>query len=152
MPMKHSQSQKKRWTYSESCVYNLSYHIIWCPKYRKPILVGDVAERLRELLCEKAEANGWRIRTLEIMPDHVHVFLSATPSDAVAQILATLKGGTARQMREEFPYLKRFLPTLWTRSYYVESVGHVSSKTIEKYIADQKLRSAMQKRRHSPHG
>lgn len=152
MPMKHSQSQKKRWTYSESCVYNLSYHIIWCPKYRKPILVGDVAERLRELLFEKAEANGWRIRTLEIMPDHVHVFLSATPSDAVAQILATLKGGTARQMREEFPHLKRFLPTLWTRSYYVESVGHVSSKTIEKYIADQKLRSATQKRRHSSHG
>lgn len=149
--MKHSQIQKKRWTYSETCVYNLSYHIFWCPKYRKRILVGDVAERLRELLYQKADENGWMIRSLEIMPDHVHVFLSATPSDAVAQILAKLKGGTARQMREEFPQLKRFLPTLWTRSYYVESVGHVSAKTIEKYIADQKLRSASQKRRHSTH-
>lgn len=150
--MRHSEIKKKRWTYSETCVYNLSYHIIWCPKYRMRILVGDVAARLKELLYEKAHENGWTVRSLEIMPDHVHIFLSATPSDAVAQILAVLKGGTARQMREEFPHLKRFLPTLWTRSYYVESVGHVSSRTIEKYIADQKLRSASQKRRHSSHG
>lgn len=149
--MHHSRTQKKRWTYSDTCVYNLSYHIIWCPKYRKRILVGDVADRLKELLYLKSEANGWTIRSLEIMPDHVHVFLTATPSDAVAQILAILKGGTARQLRNEFPHLKRLLPTLWTRSYYVESVGHVSARTIEKYIADQKLRSATQRRRHSTH-
>lgn len=149
--MRHPEIQRKRWTYSSTCVYNLSYHIVWCPKYRRPVLVSDVADRLRELLIRKAETNGWTVRSLEIMPDHVHVFLSVTPSESIAQVLAVLKGGTARQLREEFPHLKRLLPTLWTRSYYVESVGHVSAKTIEKYIADQKQRSATQKRRHSTH-
>ncbi len=152
MDENNSTKRGKRWVFSETCVYNLSYHIVWCPKYRRKVLVGDVADRLRELLCEKAEENGWKIRSLKIMPDHVHVFLSATPSDAVALILAKLKGGTAKRLREEFPHLKKLLPSLWTRSYYVESVGHVSARTIEKYIAEQKLRSFAKKRLHSSHG
>lgn len=146
--MKHL-AAVKRWTYSSSCVYNLSYHIIWCPKYRLPVLVGEVAERLRVLILEKAAENGWVVRSIEVMPDHVHVFLSATPSDSVARILAVLKGGTSKALRTEFPCLRRRLPTLWTRSYYVESVGHVSEKTIERYIQDQKPRSG--KGRHSSH-
>lgn len=146
--MKPSAS-KKRWVYSPTCVYNLSYHLIWCPKYRKPVLVGAVAERLRDLILDKAEAGGWVVRDLEVMPDHVHVFLSAAPSDSVAQIMAALKGGTARTLREEFPQLRRKLPSLWTRSYYAESVGHVSEKTVRRYIQDQKLRGG--NGRHSSH-
>jgi len=150
--MKHSETASARWTYSSSCVYNLSYHIIWCPKYRKRVLVGDVAEKLKAFIIDRSARNGWTVRSLEVMPDHVHVFLSAKPSNSVAQILAVLKGGSAKVLRDEFPHLKRLLPSLWTRSYYVESVGHVSAKTIERYINDQKTRSASSTWRHSTHG
>lgn len=113
------------------------------------MLVGAVERRLRELILEKAAANGWVVRSLEIMPDHVHVFLSAAPSDSVALILSVLKGGTSKVLRTEFPLLRKVLPTLWTRSYYVESVGHVSEKAIMRYIEDQKLRPKGE--RHSSH-
>lgn len=146
--MKHSQVNR-RWTYAGTCVFNLSYHIIWCPKYRRPLLVDGVDTFLRKLLEQRCEEYGWTIHSLEIMPDHVHLFLSVTPADSVAQVVSILKGGSARELRERFPHLKRLLPTMWTRSYYVESVGHVSAKTIEKYIADQKVRPKYT--RHSSH-
>ena len=150
--MRHSDIASSRWTYDPSCVYNLSYHIIWCPKYRKKVLVGDVAEKLKEFIVSRSNDNGWTVRSLEVMPDHVHVFLSAKPTNSVAQILSVLKGGSAKALRDTFPHLKRLLPSLWTRSYYVESVGHVSAKTIERYISDQKTRSSSTMRRHSTHG
>jgi putative transposase len=97
-----------------------------------------VEERLRSLLIEKATANGWDIPELEIMPDHVHLFVKATPSDSIAHITSQLKGYTSFSLRNEFPHLKQRVPTLWTRSYYVETIGHISEKTILKYIEDQK--------------
>lgn len=150
--MRHSEKASTRWTYSSSCVYNLSYHIIWCPKYRKKVLVGEVAEKLKAFIEDRSMDNGWTVRSLEVMPDHVHVFLSAKPSNSIAQILSVLKGGSAKILRDAFPHLKRLLPSLWTRSYYVESIGHVSAKTIERYIADQKTRPSSTGRRHSTHG
>ena len=146
--MKHSQV-KRRWTYAGTCVFNLSYHIIWCPKYRRPLLVDGVDTFLRTMLEQRCAEYGWTIRSLEIMPDHVHLFLSVTPADSVAQVVSILKGGSAKELREHFPHLKRLLPTMWTRSYYVESVGHVSAKTIERYIHDQKTRPKVI--RHSSH-
>ena len=77
---------------------------------------------------------------MEIMPDHVHIFIMATPSDCVAHIASQLKGYTSHQLRDEFPHLRSRLPTLWTRSYYVESVGHISEHTIRKYIEEQKTK------------
>lgn len=148
--MRHSLKATRRWTFSDTCVYNLSYHIIWCPKYRRPLLKDGVDDYLRELIERRCSESGWTIRSLEIMPDHVHLFLSVTPSDSIAQVMSVLKGGTAREMRERFPHLKRLLPAMWTRSYYVESVGHVSEKTIERFIADQKVRP--KESRHSSHG
>ena len=76
----------ERWKTNPGCVYNVSYHIIWCTKYRRKLLLGEVEERLRSLLIEKATANGWDIPELEIMPDHVHLFVKATPSDSIAHI------------------------------------------------------------------
>lgn len=128
----------KRWKTNPGCVYNVSYHIIWCTKYRRKLLLGEVEERLRSLLIEKATANGWDIPELEIMPDHVHLFVKATPSDSIAHITSQLKGYTSFSLRNEFPHLKQRVPTLWTRSYYVETIGHISEKTILKYIEDQK--------------
>ena len=129
---------KKRWTTSNKAVYNLGYHIIWCPKYRRKVLTSDVAKRLRELLYEKATSIDVEIETLEIMPDHVHLLVKASPVDSPHFIVQQLKGYTSRILRAEFSHLRSRLPTLWTRSYYIESVGHISEDTVRRYIEDQK--------------
>lgn len=127
-----------RWTTSNKAVYNLGYHLIWCPKYRRTVLVDQVEIRLRELLHEKAAKIDVTIETLEIMPDHVHLFIKTTPVNSPHYIVQQLKGYTSRVLRQEFAGLKTRLPTLWTRSYYIESVGHISEATVKKYIENQK--------------
>lgn len=129
---------KNRYHYSAHCVFNLGYHIIWCPKYRRKVLVNGVDERLKELLCQKALQIDVTIEKMEVMPDHVHLFVKAPPIIAVHFIVNQLKGYTSRLLRIEYPHLRSRLPTLWSRSYYCESIGHISEKTIERYIADQK--------------
>lgn len=129
---------KERYTTSAHCIYNLGYHIIWCPKYRRKVLVDGIDDRLKELLLEKAADLGVTIEKMEVMPDHVHLFVKGKPSMAVQHVVNQLKGYTSVMLRREFPRLKSRLPTLWTRSYYVESVGHISESTITKYIEDQK--------------
>lgn len=126
------------YSYSSHSVYNLGYHIIWCPKYRRKVLVNGVDERLKELLLEKAAALEITIEKMEVMPDHVHLFVKGKPTLAVHFIVNQLKGYTSVMLRREFPKLKSRLPTLWTRSYYAESVGHISEDTIKRYIEDQK--------------
>jgi len=129
---------KDRYTTSAHCIYNLGYHIIWCPKYRRKVLVNGIDERLKELLNEKAAALEITIEKMEVMPAHVHLFVKGKPSVPVQHIVNQLKGYTSVMLRREFPRLKSRLPTLWTRSYYVESVGHISEETITRYIEDQK--------------
>ena len=127
-----------RYTKSRSATYNLGYHIIWCPKYRRKVLVGEIAERLKVLLKEKATEIGLVIENMEVLPDHVHLLVKCDPTDSPQYIVGQLKGYTSFKLRSEFPELKSRLPTLWTRSYYVESVGHISQATIKKYIEEQK--------------
>lgn len=122
---------------NRGAAYSLGYHVVWCPKYRRPVLVGPVAERLRELIHDKAAEHGWTIVTLEIMPDHVHLFVRTDPEASPSYIANQFKGMTSRVLRQEFPELKRRLPTLWSRSYFVSSVGHVSAATVQKYIETQ---------------
>jgi len=128
----------KRWKRSATTVYNIGYHFIWCPKYRRKVLVGEVAERLKELLLQKAGEIGAEIAQMEVMPDHVHLFVKTDPRNSPHFIVQQFKGYTSKVLREEFPLLKSRLPSLWTRSYYCESVGHISDETIRKYIEDQK--------------
>jgi len=127
-----------RWKRSNTCVYNIGYHIIWCPKYRRRVLTGNIELRLKELLVEQSTKNGYSIESMEVMPDHIHIFIKVDPTDSPHKVVQQLKGYTSRMLRMEFPNLKTRMPTLWTRSYYCESVGHISEKTIEKYILDQK--------------
>jgi len=127
-----------RWTHSNTTIYNLGYHIIWCPKYRRKVLVGDIEKRLRELLNEKASQIEVTIETLEIMPDHLHLFVKTSPTASPHWIVQQLKGYTSHELRREFRELRTRLPSLWTRSYYVESCGHISEETIKKYIEEQK--------------
>ena len=131
-------SVQKRWTTNNTCVYNIGYHLIWCPKYRRKVLIDEVELELKKLLLQKAEQIGIIIDTMEVMPDHVHLFVKATPADSPQYIVGMLKGYSARMLRDKFAHLKRRLPCLWTRSYYCESVGHISERTIKKYIEDQK--------------
>lgn len=119
-------------------VYTLHYHFVWCPKYRRKVLHGAIADRLKALLHEKAAALGVAIEGLEVLPDHVHLFVAASPTDAPQYLANQFKGYTSRVLRDEFPGLKSRLPSLWSRSFYVGSAGHVSADTIQKYIEQQK--------------
>lgn len=127
-----------RWKSSQHAVYNCAYHLIWCPKYRRKVLINGIDTRLKELLIEKATKHGWIIEKMEVMPDHVHLFIKATTVDAPIYIVSQLKGYSSFILRNEFHTLKSRLPTLWTRSYYCETIGHISERTIKKYIEDQK--------------
>lgn len=129
---------KTRWTTSNKAVFNIGYHLIWCTKYRRKILSADIEARTRELFSCKALEMDLLIESMEIMPDHVHLFIRASPVDSPHYIVQQLKGHSSRILREEFPEISRRLPTLWTRSYYCESVGHISEETIRRYIEDQK--------------
>ena len=128
----------ERWTASHHTVHNLGYHFIWCPKYRRSVLVDGIDDRLKELLHQKSKELGCVIEEMEVMPDYVHIFVKAKPIHAPHYIVGQLKGFTSKMLRSEYPKLKSRLPTLWTRAYFVESVGHISESTIRKYIENQK--------------
>ncbi len=123
---------------TKGCVYHIAYHIAWIPKYRKSILVGEIAKRLESLIHEIAEKYGFKILALEVMPDHVHLFVSAHPKFAPATLVKLFKGITARKLFKEFPELKKKLwdGHLWTPSYYVGTAGNVSTETIRRYIEE----------------
>jgi putative transposase len=127
-----------RYTRNVGTTYSLKYHIVWCPKYRRPVLVDAVAGRLRDLLAEKAAELGMTTHALEVMPDHVHLLVDSDPTRCVAEIVNRLKRFTSRALRDEFRSLRSRLPTLWSRSYFAGSVGHVSAATIARYIANPK--------------
>jgi putative transposase len=127
-----------RYKKNAAAVFSLKYHLVWCPKYRRPVLRDAVERRLRELIEEKSAELGMVIHALDVMPDHVHLFVESDPTRCVAEIVNRLKGSTSRILRGEFSSLRSRLPTLWSRSYYAGTVGHVSAATIERYIADQK--------------
>ena len=97
--------------------------LVWCPKYRRRILGGRVAARCGELLEQIADEHGWEIVATEVMPDHGHLFVRVGPTDASAQVVRAFTGRTARVLRSEFPYLRRFAKVLWSPSYVAASVG-----------------------------
>ncbi|MDD4804555.1 MAG: IS200/IS605 family transposase [Candidatus Pacebacteria bacterium] len=126
-----------RWKTSKTTVYNLGYHIIFCPKYRRKVLTGQVKNRLAELFNIKADELSVKIQDMTIMPHYVRLFIKASPVLAPHFIINQFKGYSSKVLRNEFPSLKSRLPSLWTRNYYIESVGHISEETIYKYIQDQ---------------
>lgn len=120
-------------------VSQINYHFVFGPKRRKKVLIKNVGRRLEEIIYQKAKELECDVLALEIMPDHVHLFISCPPTIAPHQIMFRIKGASSRILREEFPHLLK-LPSLWTRSYYCGTAGHVSSETIKKYIANQHTR------------
>lgn len=127
-----------RYAKNAGAVFSLKHHIVWCPKYRRLVLTAPVDVRLKELLAEVAVEHDMTIHAIEVMPDHVHLFIESDPTLCVAEIVNRMKGRTSRVLRQEFPSLRSRLPTLWSRSYFAATVGAVSEATIRRYIEAQK--------------
>ena len=120
----------------EHRVHLIVYHLIWCPKRRKSVLVGPVAGRCRELLEGKCAERGWTILALAIQPDHLHLCVRVWPSDSAAEVVKECKGITSFALRKEYPQLRK-LPSMWTRSYFASTAGDVSQETIQRYLDAQ---------------
>jgi putative transposase len=128
-----SQEGKTRSTH-----YSIAYHLVWIPKYRRKILVGDVEAETKRLIAECCERNQLKLLALETDIDHVHVFVSAPPRYSPANIANLLKGYSSRFLRQKFPKLKKICgkDSLWTSAYYVGTAGAISTEVVRRYITD----------------
>jgi len=124
---------------TQTTVSLINYHFVFCPRYRRKVLVKDVDRRFREILQEVCNEIEVVIVALEVMPDHVHLFANTLPSISPSDIMAKVKGVTSRRLRQEFNHL-RHLPSLWTRSFFCSTAENISSETILRYIEEQKTR------------
>lgn len=122
----------------EHRVHLIVYHLIWCPRRRKAILIGQVKDRCQQLIEDKCKEQGWLMLALAIQPDHIHVFVRVWPSESAADVVKALKGVTSFHLRKEFGEVTSKLPSLWTRSYFASTAGNVSKETIQHYIEAQK--------------
>jgi putative transposase len=120
--------------------HRLQIHIVWIPKYRKRILKGKIAVRLRQLLYQACKMNRWWIGQLAVQEDHVHAMIQIKPNESVSQVVQILKGGSSRVIRSEFPELEEFLwgESLWADGYFAETVGQVEESVVSKYIREQR--------------
>ncbi|WP_258112661.1 IS200/IS605 family transposase [Alicyclobacillus sp. SP_1] len=123
---------------NHNVVYSCKYHVVWCPKYRRRVLTSEVEERLKAILHEVAEERQAEIIELEVMPDHVHLLVEVDPQFGIHRLVRLMKGRSSHHLREEFPWLKKRLPTLWTNSYFVSTVGGAPLAVIKQYIENQK--------------
>ena len=126
------------------CKHNINYHIIWIPKYRKKLLTGKVVEVLRTIIEGQCQEIGCEKLALEIMPDHIHLFVGAKPTHRPCDIIHKIKGNTSIQLRRCFPHLKylgyhygKIFDVLWASGYYCGSAGHVSQEAVARYISEQ---------------
>ena len=131
---------------TETTVYCCRYHIIFCPKYRRKVLLEPIAERFKQIVMSMQEEQNFYVLGMEVMPDHVHMLLDIDPTIGVNVVVARIKGKTAHILNREFPELTRKLPTLWTRSKFIATVGSVSLEVVKKYIEDQKINEQRRKK------
>ena len=123
---------------NRNVVYSCKYHVVWCPKYRRKVLVNGVDSRLKELIIQICQEIQVEIIEMEIMPDHVHLLIEVDPQFGIHKAIKLIKGRTSRILRTEFPYLRTKLPTLWTNSYFVSTVGGAPLSVIKQYVENQK--------------
>jgi putative transposase len=119
--------------------YRLMYHIVWIPKYRKRVLKGRIAERIKDLLRQCAEVNDWEIEELSIQSEHVHMMVQLKPSISVSKAVQLFKGGSSRVIREEFPELEEFLwgDSFWADGYFAVTCGKIDEEAVRRYIKNQ---------------
>lgn len=136
--MSANKSGERQYKRNRHVVYSCKYHIVWCPKYRRKVLVNGVDSRLKTILQQTAAEMQVEILELEVMPDHVHLLCEVDPQLGVHRWVKTLKGRSSRWLRQEFPWLRSRLPTLWTHSYFVSTVGGAPLAIVKQYIENQK--------------
>lgn len=123
---------------NNNVVYSCKYHVVWCPKYRRSVLINGVEARLKELIKETCGHLNVEIIEMEIMPDHVHLLIEVDPQYGIHKAVKQIKGHSSRVLREEFPWLKSRLPSLWTNSYFVSTVGGAPLAAMKQYVRNQK--------------
>jgi putative transposase len=119
-------------------LYSCKYHVVFCPKYRRNVLVNGVDTRLEAIINQIAKESGCEILELEVMPDHVHILCEVDPQFGVHKFVKRVKSRSSRLLRQEFPHLKSRLPTLWTNAYFVSSIGRAPTAILKQYIENQK--------------
>jgi putative transposase len=122
---------------NNNVVYACRYHVVWCPKYRRPVLVGDIAERLTALIGEDLATLDGQLVEVSVQPDHVHLLVGVDPQFGIHRLVKQVKGRSSRVLRQEFPSLRSRMNTLWTNSYYVATTGGAPLATIQRYIEQQ---------------
>ncbi|MBF0459450.1 MAG: IS200/IS605 family transposase [Nitrospirae bacterium] len=122
---------------NNNIVYSCKYHVVWCPKYRRKVLVNEVADRLKQLVEQKALDVRAEIIEMEVMPDHVHLLVDIDPQFGIHKLVKLIKGYSSRILRQEFKHLKSRLPSLWTNSYFVATVGGAPLAIVKQYIENQ---------------
>ena|SRR3989338_6914056 len=122
-----------------STKHRLLTHLVWCPKYRRRVLLGEVSRRLNELFIQACEVNDWEILELNIQRDHIHLLIQTNPRESISEVVHKLKGGSSFIIRKEFPDLEEFLwgDSFWCDGYFAESVGQTNEKNIKEYIKNQ---------------
>ncbi|HEX6122444.1 MAG TPA: IS200/IS605 family transposase [Ktedonobacterales bacterium] len=123
---------------NNNVVYICRYHVVFCPKYRRKVLTPPIDERLKTMLAEQIERWGQDLIEMEVLPDHVHLLVGCDPQFGIHRLVKLLKGHSSHALREEFPTLKRRLPSLWTNSYFVATTGGVTLETLTRYVQNQK--------------
>lgn len=123
---------------NHNVVYSCKYHVVWCPKYRRKVLVDGVDTRLKELITEICNESHIDIIEMEIMPDHVHLLMEVDPQFGIHKAVKLIKGRTSNILRQEFKWLRSRIPSLWTHSYFVSTIGTAPLSAIKRYIEDQK--------------
>jgi len=123
---------------NNNVVYRCTYHVVWCPKYRRKVIGGAMEVRLKEIIREVCAERDAPIVELETMPDHVHLLVSCDPQYGIHRLVKQIKGRSSRLLRDEFPYLKSRMPTLWTNSYFVATVGGATLEVVKRYVENQR--------------
>jgi putative transposase len=129
---------ERKFKSNNNVVYSCKYHVVWCPKYRRKVLVNGVDVRLKEILQEVVSETTGEILEIEVTPDHVHVLVEIDPQYGIAKLVRNMKGRSSRLLRQEFPWLRSRIPTLWTNSYFVATVGGAPISVVKQYIENQK--------------
>jgi len=123
---------------NNNVVYRCTFHVVWCPKYRRKIIGGPMDTRLKEIIRDVCAERDAPIAELETMPDHVHLLVSCDPQFGIHRLVKQIKGRSSRLLRAEFPYLRTRLPTLWTNSYFVATVGGATLEAVKRYVENQR--------------
>lgn len=128
----------ERYNSNRNVIHLCRFHVVWCPKYRRPVLKPPVDRTLMMILKNVAKDTRSKIIEMQVLPDHVHILVECDPQFGIHRLIKRMKGRSSHDLRQRYPWLRSRLPTLWTNSYFVATVGSVSLETVKKYIEDQK--------------